>query len=353
MSASRALGLTTILALAGCLHGTDDTTLPAPPVVATIASVPTAPTGSAPVADRSGGGAAVGIEAGAGAGAAPPSVSTSTEPVRTSAERLCGAVEAEQVGSLHGSGLVELSGLAASRTQPGVIWAVQDSGNDPQLFALGLDGADLGVVTVEGADNRDWEDIAAGPDGMLYIADIGDNAERRPEVVIQVVAEPAVEPGAPARLAASTPVVRSILVRYPDGPHDAEALVHDPLSGHLFVITKSLAGEGLVFRVVASLDGSPVQADEVGRLHLGFFQAVTGGDISADGSTIVVRTYTDVLVWDRAAGSGVAEALAAEPCVAVGPPDAQGEAITVLSDGSGYVTSSEGAQAPVWLVRRT
>lgn len=275
--------------------------------------------------------------------------------MKTSAERLCTAVAVEQVGSLGAEGLAELSGLAASRTQPGVLWAVQDSGNEPQVFALGPDGADLGVVAVEGVDNRDWEDMAAGPDGLLYIADIGDNAETRAEVVILIVAEPEVDPsiGALGPTPGSTPVVRSIVVRYPDGPHDAEALVHDPLSGELFVITKSLGGEGIVFRIVASLDGSPVMAEEVGRLRLGILQAVTGADISADGSTIVIRTYTDVLVWDRAGDASVAEALVSQPCVAVGPPDAQGEAIALLADGSGYVTSSEGAGAPVWLVRGT
>jgi hypothetical protein len=274
-----------------------------------------------------------------------PTQPAPTQPVPSLASRLCGAADAEQVGTLGPDTLDELSGLAASRGMP-VVWAVQDSGNEPVLHALGADGADLGAVEISGVTNLDWEDIASGPDGVLYIADIGDNLAARPEVVIHAVIEPEVGTGPRA-----TPVLRSIVVRYPDGPHDAEALLHDPVSGELLIVTKSLGGDATVFLVVPSFDGSPVVAEEVGRLALGPLQAVTGGDISADGSTIVLRTYTSVHVWDRAPGADIAETLAGESCTAPGPPDAQGEAIALLADGSGYVTTSEGAHAPVWLVR--
>jgi hypothetical protein len=204
-------------------------------------------------------------------------------------------------------------------------------------------------VNVDGLRNRDWEDLAAGSDGTLYVADIGDNAEERPEVEILVLASTLIN----TTTTGSIPVAHTIVVRYPDGPHDAEVLLHDPLSGELFVITKSLDGDGIVFRIVPRIDFEPVLAEEVGRLDLGLLQLATAGDISADGSTIVVRTYTGVFVWDRPPGTTVAEALAADPCPAVGPPDAQGEAIAIRPDGSGYVTTSEGARAPVWLVRST
>src|SRR2546429_179177 len=35
---------------------------------------------------------------------------------------------------------------------------------------------------------------------------------------------------------------------YPDGPHDAEALLVDPVSGEIFIVTKALGGTAQVFR---------------------------------------------------------------------------------------------------------
>ena len=66
----------------------------------------------------------------------------------------------------------------------------------------------------------DWEDIAI--DGKtIYIGDIGDNAAVRPSIVVYRVTEPA--------LTAKSVNATTFTLRYPDGPHDAEALMVDPL----------------------------------------------------------------------------------------------------------------------------
>ena len=57
--------------------------------------------------------------------------------------RRCGA--ASRVGRSPAD-LVETSGLVASRRPRGVLWSHDDSGGNAELFALGLDGADLGRV---------------------------------------------------------------------------------------------------------------------------------------------------------------------------------------------------------------
>src|SRR4030095_7791087 len=59
--------------------------------------------------------------------------------------------------------LKESSGLAISRTQPGVLWSHNDSGDGPNLSAIDGSGKLLGVFRGTGAMARDWEDIAAGP----------------------------------------------------------------------------------------------------------------------------------------------------------------------------------------------
>ena len=79
--------------------------------------------------------------------------------------------------------LDESSGVAASRRQPGVLWTMNDSGNDAWIFATDTMGRDHGALAVADARNRDWEAIALGPCGTqecLYIADTGDNATGPP-----------------------------------------------------------------------------------------------------------------------------------------------------------------------------
>src|SRR5438045_5677919 len=55
--------------------------------------------------------------------------------------------------------LTELSGIAASRAQPGVYYVHNDSGDSPRIFALDRAGTELGQLCLAGATNVDWEDI--------------------------------------------------------------------------------------------------------------------------------------------------------------------------------------------------
>ena len=98
----------------------------------------------------------------------------------------------EEVGAVPDE-LKESSGLAISRTQPGVLWSHNDSGDGPSLYAIDISGKLLGVFRVSGAMARDWEDIStwsvsrrmstpAPPEKSecLFIADTGDNNQVRP-----------------------------------------------------------------------------------------------------------------------------------------------------------------------------
>jgi len=68
----------------------------------------------------------------------------------------------EEVGAVPDE-LKESSGLAISRTQQGVLWSHNDSGDGPSLYAIDIAGKLLGVFHVSGAMARDWEDISTGP----------------------------------------------------------------------------------------------------------------------------------------------------------------------------------------------
>ena len=242
-----------------------------------------------------------------------------------------------------------MSGIAASRTHDGVLWAVEDSGNAAALHALSPSGGDLGAFTVAGTTNRDWEAGATAP-GVVFVGDIGDNRGTLRSVVVHRVVEP---PAAPAGSDGTLSVAATYTLRLPGGPADAEALLHDPTTGDLVVLTKNWDGDGSrILRAPADRLGSSGAVDLVDegtvRLALPTFRfpgdaLVTAADASPDGATLLVRTYGRVLAYRRAADESVADALRGDPCRAPSAPEGQGESIAFLSDGRGYVTVSEGA----------
>ena len=156
----------------------------------------------------------------------------------------------EEVGAVPDE-LRESSGVVVSRTQPGVFWSHNDSGDGPNLYAIDISGRLLAKVSVANAMARDWEDISSGPcsavvasteppqpSACLYIADTGDNNEVRREVTIYIVAEPKV--GGPD--ASPTVTARSFNFRYAEGPTDAEALGVRP-NGDITIISKGRRGK--------------------------------------------------------------------------------------------------------------
>ena len=88
-------------------------------------------------------------------------------------------------------------------------------------------------MTVAGAEHVDWEDIAIRG-RTLYIGDIGDNLAQRPEIAVY-------------RMPETSTVAEKITLRYPDGPHDAEALLVDPRDGTIVIVTKNFSGPAGVY----------------------------------------------------------------------------------------------------------
>ncbi len=254
--------------------------------------------------------------------------------------------------------LDECSGLVASRRNPGVLWAHNDSGAGPTLYALGADGAHLGTFHVTGAQSNDWEDLAlargpAGSADRLMIGDIGDNFAQRPSVTVYAVDEPTV-PSA-GGVDDATAAADALTMIYEDGARDAEGLVVDPADGTLYVVSKAWNdGVSGLYRYPPPLrPDDTVTLERVADITLddlgggGSFLA-TGADVSPDGAWFVLRTYDNVLAWRRPAGAPLKAAFTSERCHWAHPNEPQGEAIAVAADGSAYYTLSESTDQPLW-----
>lgn len=261
-----------------------------------------------------------------------------------------GQLIAANGGTITDTALKEISGIEAGVVNPNLYWVHNDSGDTARVFAVNASGATQRIYSLTGASAVDWEDIAIGPGptagaSYLYLADIGDNATSRSEIVVYRVLEPTVTAG----VATSLSGVAALRLRYPDGAHNAEALLIDPVSGELFVVEKTAqGGTARLYRAPANLAaGSLTTLTLAGTLALpaGSTNLVTGADVSPDGTQVAVRTYAAVLLWNRTAGASLSAVLAGTPCTGPVPAESKGEAIAFRPDGRGYVTVGEGSGA--------
>ncbi len=226
-------------------------------------------------------------------------------------------------GVMSDARLAETSGIAASRSRPGAYWVHNDSGNAPELHLMSSGGARLASVTVEGAGNVDWEDLAAFElDGKRYllVADTGDNGGLRRTLDLVVVEEPA-EITDGLRLQPAW----TLRFRWPDGARDCEAVAVDAAAGEVLLISKKRVPPEL-FRVALRPEGDSVQtARRIGRLRgiaqpssaelaenpvYGRYRSqVTAADLSPDGRTLAVLNYQALYLYQREAGARWATAL--------------------------------------------
>jgi hypothetical protein len=280
---------------------------------------------------------------------------------------LCAGVQ-QVLGNVAPAELTEISGLAAGRASEDVLWAHNDSGDTARVFALARDGSLVATYNLTGAEAVDWEDMAIGPgpeDGVdyLYLADIGDNAATRPEVVLYRVPEPEVDAAAGVGPIDVNGVER-LAFTYPDHPHDAETLLIDPVLEELFILTKDLQtnvasifsastavepGQSVVLSMAGQLDLTRLQSKvvlppEAPQLPRAIPALPTGGDVAPDGDVIALRTYSTVWLWRRLDNSSsLIEAFRNAPCEGPSQIEVQGEAIALDPDAGGYITVSEGA----------
>ena len=187
------------------------------------------------------------------------------------------------------AGLPEASGLVASRTTPGRLWAHNDSGK-PEIFALDLKGKVEGRVTLSGAGVQDWEAMTSGPCGTgtcLFIADIGDNGAKRASITVYRVPEP-------TKAAGAAKVDAVFRASYPDGAHDAEAIMA-AADGGLYIVTKGDTGHIALYRFPRELkSGATMRLERIGApiamAGAAEHTRITDGTISPDGQWAVLRS---------------------------------------------------------------
>lgn len=259
-----------------------------------------------------------------------------------------------RTGAFKNPRLTESSGVAVSRTHPGVLWTHNDSGDGPYLYATDLRGRDRGFLLVPGAEAFDWEDMALGPCPLrssraaacLYLADTGDNLEVRPSVTVYAVPEPEPPTGAGDTLG-TTAAPAVLRLRYPDGSHDVEAIYVSPRDSALYLVSKGRSGGIRLYRVDRTkwagrgvATAALVQTIDI-RPHAEAGRWVTGAAVRADGRLVAIRTYSEIYLFSSDGGGRLAPAR--EACDIAGlEPGGGGEAIDFLNASTLVLTSEAG-----------
>jgi hypothetical protein len=210
------------------------------------------------------------------------------------------------------------------------VLTVNDSGDDAVVYVVDPSSGETVGRTTYADEVEDVEAITTGPDGDVWVGDIGDNAGSRTGIRVHRIERP----GDGDRRVEST----SYELVYRAGPRDAETLLVSP-RGRLLVVSKGFL-RGQVWQAPAQLreDRPNVlrRLDDVGGM-------VTDGAWFPDGRHVVLRDYESASVyevtasrWRRVGGMRL-------------PEQKQGEGIAVRGDGR-LLISSEGRRKPVLAV---
>ncbi|RYF64969.1 MAG: hypothetical protein EOO39_25690 [Cytophagaceae bacterium] len=235
----------------------------------------------------------------------------------------------------------ESSGVAGSLQNPGYLWTDEDSGNPAEVQLINKEGEVAGRYTLAGITNRDWEDIAVGPGPIpgksyVYVAEIGDNQSQYPTKTIYRFPEPTLRKSESTVVETIT-TFDSIRLQFPDGPENAEAILLDPGTLDLYILSK----EKTAVLYKASYPQSLTKTTIMQRLLIMPLGSVTAAAMSPDGKEILIRSYHNLVYFTRKAGESVVDALKREPRQLPLAEEPQGEAIGWAPDGSGFYTTSE------------
>ena len=191
--------------------------------------------------------------------------------------------------------LKENSGMAIGKES--TVWFVNDGGNEDKIYQINNKGKILKELEVKNAKNKDWEDMAQDKDGNVYIADTGNNANKRKDLIIYKIPNPDKEKGdkiEAEQIEFSFPEQKKFPPKKKKLLYDTEAIFYAKDS--LYLITKNRSdpfnGNALIYRI-------PAKKGNYKATYLGEFIPctdfstckITAADISQDGKTIALLGY--------------------------------------------------------------
>jgi len=235
----------------------------------------------------------------------------------------------------------ELSGIAASKINNGILYMHDDAKNAP-IAITNTKGEDLGTIILDKVNTINPEDISVGPGpdatkSYIYYADIGDNNFNRALVTVYRFEEPVLT-GVSAQMQIHvTPDI--IQLKYPNSSLNAETILIDPLTKDLYLASKETNQSTLY---LASYPQSTTSITTMKPVVKTRFDLLTSGDIAPDGKAILLRNKGQIFYWTRDVSKTIAATILQTPSRApFAANEPQGEGIGFAADNSGYYTNTE------------
>jgi len=288
----------------------------------------------------------------------------------------------ERLGQIERGALTQPSGVAVGWRNPDLLWLGNDFDGEqsPIVFAVDRSGQLVGMLTLCASEaqcppepsreclepmermNCDWEAMTIGPapDGSpaLYVGDIGGNRfASRTVFAIHRVPEPAMDPGGDLRLLRDAGDFATLFFSFEPRGFDAEALLCDPVTGDLFVVSH-LPTPALFRYPSPQRPGEIVGLERIADLPP-FEPAgswISGAEISPSGERLLVKTFWAFASWVYLLpgnGDDPAAACAAEPICAwnlaeyLGAVSLHAGAIAFLAEDE-FVSIEENAAAQIF-----
>lgn len=259
--------------------------------------------------------------------------------------------EAVHCGRITSLKLSEVSGLAVSRKTPGLLWAINDSGNPPEVYGISIKGVLLKTYKVEGAMNWDWEDLAGfrykGED-FLVIADVGDNWSNRPFNTLYCVKEPKSDSQGGMR-----PLQWQMNFRYDNRPLDCEAVAVDAANQKIYLLSKRTA-KPILYELPLDMPCKKAMYTARAVAKIRYISRPTAMDISADGNTLYILTYKHAYIYSRTPDQTWEQAFSKRPRQIILPDPSktmrQREALGLDHTSGHLFMTSEKVPAPIYMV---
>ncbi len=216
-----------------------------------------------------------------------------------------------------------------------------NGGSPATAYLLNNSCAVSEVITLE-EPVTNIQDLVAAADGRLWIADIGGSPA--PRTAVKVLRWSGFDPGS-----------RPFDLNYPDGAHNAQALLVS-FTGSIVVVTAAADGRSGVYTAQLPLADSATLT-KVGEIDLRGLRApndtspaslvVTGGAVSPDGTHVALRTATALYEWYTPDGDVEAAVIGGKPRVISLTTQTSGKVVSYSESGDSLVAVSGGLPATV------
>ena len=204
--------------------------------------------------------------------------------------------------------LKEVSGITYLESS-NLVWTLEDSGNANEIYGLNFENGTIEkTLTIENAENVDWEDMTKDNEGNLYIGDFGNNDNDRKDLCIYKIDKKslAIESTIPAyKVSFSYPEQKDFPPKKTEMFYDVEGFFEFKNNFYLFTKNRSKGFDGTAF-----LYKIPNKPGFHQAVLLGEFKtcdnfnhcAITAATISPDESKVAVLTHDKIFLFENFEG---------------------------------------------------